>query len=132
MMNDCFEEVNFTASHILLKMITQAKQIKTDLNVSVDTTSDTKTDEEDFVVVDNPATITLSTRDKAEKELEYEYGMLFRFLWAIHHEPQLINKILTRPCVKPSTETWAEDLHTQLLGHIQHTIIGIMLSFNTS
>ena len=40
----------------------------------------------------------------AEKKIDEEFGAIFRFLWAIVQEPQLVNKIATKTCTKPSTE----------------------------
>jgi hypothetical protein len=116
--------------------------IKTEETVIIEPVDETDEDADDeyFVSIPTRSTTTHSAtivttqnkrKEKSEKEIDQDYGNMFRFLWASIHEPQLVNKISIKPCVKPSTEVWLNDLHTHLLGHNGHTNIGGVLTFKS-
>ena len=95
---DCvLMEEDSSAPKILLKVLNNIKHTKT-LDCLTTITGDNDSESGDNVTEERN-----KARENAEDEIETEYGQMIRFLWAVIHEPQLVNKIPTRTCVKPST-----------------------------
>ena len=74
---------------------------------------------------------TAKRKEKVKNEIDKDYGKMFCFLWASIHEPQLVQKVSIKPCVKPSTEVWLNDLHTHLFGHNGNSNTGGVSPFHS-